>query len=1067
MSRGVVRRAKTATSHGGWLLCLLLLLVRGPLLLHGESKKTFSEPHRAPFGSSIVRLLPPEAVLSQVRVAQILQDDLGFLWMGTQYGLNRYDGVHMQQYLHDPSNPNSLGGSYVQALYKDRGGFLWISTDQSLDRYDPSTETFHHYDLQFPGSSKHYFVHQICEDASGILWLGTGGGLIRFDPVSSVYELVNKGKSGEHLFAENDIKALELDREGHFWIATRTQIVLFDPVAHSVLKRIATEFSPAATFMHEDVHGNFWAIVRNHLYRMDQARTRLDPVVALGGVQLSEYGELRAMMEDRTGDMWFGTEYSGVLHFKQDSNIVEIFAHQPGRSGSLPSERVIALFQDQRGDVWVGFHDMPPCMILRGEVSFRSTTYNPDAMTGLYSPLVTAIFEESSESMLIGTSEILQRQNLSTGEMTRPYPFLDGNDVLSIYRDREQRLWFGTDKGLYRLDTKGQLKRFGRQDRHEAHLSGAHVQRIFNDDGDLWVATWGGIDRYDPVTDSFTTVLELEHGENIYDAVVDRDHSIWLGTNRGVEHFFPNNQSLTSYRYKSGREQGPSDTRINTLLVDAVGTLWVGTQSGLDRFNRQTQHFQRVTQGIGFGGQVVSCLQEDADHHLWMGTNQGLLRFTPATSTFEQFSTIDGLPGMDLTGWGVCSKGGQSRMYFGGFSGAVSFLPSVAHRSSFTPHVAFTDLVIDGSAVKAGETPFLPKAIAYTQRLSLPHESNSFTLEFASLDFRDARAERFRYKLEGLDNGWNPIASGQRSLSFSRLPRKHYVLRLQTSIGGENSWKESLTLPIDIAPPWWARWWMLLLYLVAVASILILEWNRKLQQVREVYEARIEGRVRERTKLARDLHDTLLQDIQGLILRFQSYLLQMGAEDGKRQALTAILNRAEESVIDSRDAIQDLRTNPIDVAQLADAFGEYAEELSFLSHARAVVESDTAALAEHDFDVEELFQIGREAIRNAFQHAQASLVRIRISYVERRVRLLVEDNGIGMSSDLLEYGVEGHWGIRGMRERAERGGFTLQIRSRHIDGRGTEVVVTTPRQGFGRTIFLQKLAHRLQRLFQG
>ena len=1032
-----------------WLAHAVCFLVFASIVqpeILGAAKPQDPPRNPVPFGDSVVRPLPSEVTLSQVRAGQIIQDDRGFLWIGTQFGLNRYDGIRVRQFLHDPSDANSLGGSYIQVLFKDGKGNLWISSDQAFDRYNPETETFHHFDLTFHKGGMHVFVRHICEDRFGIFWLGTGEGLIRFDPKSGANSVVNSDRSGKPLFAEQDIKALNIDRDGQFWIATRTEIDLFDPMTQQVVRRIPTAYSPAVTMIHEDVHSNLWVIVQNNLYKMDDARTRLEPIHSLGGVDLTSFGELRTMTEDRDGDMWFGTEYSGIIHFKQAQATIETFSHQPGRSDSLPSNRITVIFADQRGDMWVAFHDTAPCLILRGALQFRSTAYIPDSETGLFSPLVTTVFEETPNDVLIGTSGVLQRQNQTTGELTRPFPFLDGTDVLSIYRDQDHRMWFGTDKGLYRIDERGGRKQFGRQDRHEPHLSGAHVQRIFSDKkGRMWVATWNGVDVYDPVSDSFNTVLELNHGENIYAVTEDPDGSFWFGTNRGVKHFLPEDKTLTSFPYKGGSIQGPSDTRVNTLFVDSTNTLWVGTQSGLDRFDKTTKTFQRLTDGNGLGGQVVSCIQEDASHHLWMSTNQGVLSFTPASPSFEQFTTIDGLPGMDLTGWGACTKAHSQRIYFGGFSGLVSFDPETMRHSDFVPKIVLTNLLFDSVPVKVGEMKALPTAINYLQSLSLPHDRNSFSLEFASLDFRDARVERFRYKLEGVDKAWTTIAPGQHSISFPRLPRRHYVFRLQLCNGGQSLWEEGISFPIDIDPPWWTSWWAMTIYVLVAFTAFALEWNRKLHQVRAVYEARLEGRVRERTKLARDLHDTLLQDLQGLILRFQSFVLQMEDKDERRETLTAILNRAEETVVSSRDAIQNLRANPMEPAQLAEAFGEYAEELSFLSNARAVIESDTEFLADCDLDAEELFEVGREAIRNAFQHAHASTIWIGIECDDRALRVTIEDDGVGIPAEAILDGVPGHWGIRGMYERAERAGLNLKIRSRYSSGRGTEISVIAPR----------------------
>jgi signal transduction histidine kinase len=234
---------------------------------------------------------------------------------------------------------------------------------------------------------------------------------------------------------------------------------------------------------------------------------------------------------------------------------------------------------------------------------------------------------------------------------------------------------------------------------------------------------------------------------------------------------------------------------------------------------------------------------------------------------------------------------------------------------------------------------------------------------------------------------------------------------------------------------------MIVFYALALLSLLWFERQRKLRQVQAIYEARLEGRVRERTRLARDLHDTLLQDLQGLILRFQSYLLLLDEADPKRSMLIASLNRAEGALVQGRDAIQDMRTRPLQLNDLPDAFGEYGEELSFLSNAKVLIEGDVPNVDDCELDAEEVLQIGKEAIRNALQHSKASHICVRIHCSNGILQLSIEDDGVGISEELASgLAVPGHWGIRGMRERAERLRAKFEIRSGHLSGKGTVVV---------------------------
>jgi signal transduction histidine kinase len=420
--------------------------------------------------------------------------------------------------------------------------------------------------------------------------------------------------------------------------------------------------------------------------------------------------------------------------------------------------------------------------------------------------------------------------------------------------------------------------------------------------------------------------------------------------------------------------------------------------------------------------------------------------FNPQSRVFHNYSVADGLPGMDMTGWQACQRGPTGQMYFGGFSGATAFQPDKVVDNSIAPPMVFTDFRLAGVSVKVGGRSPLQQSISYVRSLVLSHRQSNFSLEFSALTYSNSFLNRYRYMLEGLDSDWHEVGSEERLVSYNNLPAGKYVFRAQgaTSSG---PWSEpGLALRIEILPPWWSTWW----FRVACAALLILlaqsAYYFRLNQVAQRFNVRLE----ERTRIARDLHDTLLQSFQGLMLRFQTVdeMLPTRPQEAKK-ALEAALDRADKALVEGRDAIKDMRASTLvdhDLAQSMKALmTDLHEELETGDRDsvtfRVLVEG--APRTVHPTLGDEIYRIARESLRNAFRHAEARHIETEITYSEPLLRLRFRDDGRGIDPHVLEHGGRaGHWGLPGMRERAKHMGAQLDVWSK--PGAGTEVDLSIP-----------------------
>ena len=1004
--------------------------------------------------------LSTENGLSQTMVWQIAQDDQGFMWFGTQYGLNRYDGYKFKVFRHVPGVASSLSGVYIYSLFKDRSGTLWVGCDDFLDKFDPVTETFTHYRIDAEVSQGETVpVTTISQDHMGMLWLGTRKGLYRFDPSTGQIICYRHDPNNPFSLSNDEIRTTGEDREGTFWVGTHEGLDAFDRDTGKVTLHIPLQ-NLAPTSFYEDRFGVFWIfqITGGGLAVFDR-KTNTVTRYSFHHGHLSDAlltGVMTAL-EDRDGTLWFGTYGDGLVRFDRQSRKFIRYRNDPSNPDSLGEDNVITLFQDREGDIWTGMFMMAPNRFSTRPPLFEKFKHEPGSPNSLSGTMVNGIYEDRERILWISTIDALNRIDRKTGQYT--FYRAAGPGVsprpIAIVEDRSGFLWLGSDShGLTRFDPKtGAFKTFLHSPTDRFSLSNNIVNRLLIDHtGTLWATTFDGLDRLDPATSHFTVYKPNKTSGALIDIEVkeDRQGALWVGTHSsGLQRFDPTTGQFTVYQHNANDPASMSNNRVNSVHFDQSGTIWVGTQDGLDKFDPKTGRFKTYNEEDGLSGNVVSCILEDERGNLWMSTNNGLSKFDPLRKTFKNYYTADGLPGADLTGWGACYKSSTGEMFFGGFSGGTAFYPDNVVDSSYIPPVVLTDFRLFDRPVTVRSNSTLSKAIEFTNTLSLSHNQNVFSLEFSALSYFNPATNRYRYKLDGLDHEWHEVGSNQRLVTYTTLPAGSYTFHVQAATS-RGAWSEpGVQLAVEILPPWWNTWWSHASWMSAVLALLWVLYRYHLHQIAQEFNVRLEERVSERTRIARELHDTLLQSFHGSLFRFQAArnMLPRRPEEAL-QAMDGAISRAEEAIAEGRGAIQDLRSEPSthsDLEHLLTAIGRELEGSPEANHHSArfsvTVEGKREALSPILQD--EVYRIARELIRNAFQHAQARQIEAEIRYDHAQLRLRVRDDGTGIDPKVLRDGSRaGHWGLPGLRERAKQLGARLDFWSEA--GAGTEVDLTIP-----------------------
>jgi ligand-binding sensor domain-containing protein/signal transduction histidine kinase len=991
--------------------------------------------------------------LSQQRVTNIVQDARGFLWFGTQYGLNRYDGYHFKIFKNDPANPTSLCGVVISSLFIDRTGALWVGCDYALDRYDPLTETFVHYRLA--RSSATGSVRHISQDNAGVLWLSTGDGLFRVDPRDGSTVRFGHDNANPFSLSSDDVHSSGEDRAGTFWVATREGLDAFDPKNARVTEHVPLSESRDFSF-YEDHQGTFWVLYAsgNGLAVLDR-KTRQLTRYSYGRDDLSTHPltGVSSMLEDGEGNLWVGTFSDGLLRLDRDHHTFVRYRNDPAISESLSENRITTLFADREGNIWVGLGATEPVFFPTRPPVFEVLPFDFTNAANLGETLVNSIYEDRAGTLWMGTTGALirlDRQNRKLAHFEIPGNGI-ASDVLVVVEDSSGALWIGTSgQGLYRRSPEtGRLTAFHHRDNDSTSLSDDTVFQIFVDHvGTLWVATAHGLDRFNAATQSFTTFRYTGKGNpGVFGDVVESPNgTLWVSTDySGVLRFDARTGRFASVSDMQGRN-AVGYPRVNSLFLDHTGAIWAATQNGADRYERQTRQMTHYSERDGLASNDVHCILEDLNGGLWMSTSSGISHLDPRRNVFSNYSQADGLPGPDFTGYRACYRGGNGELFFGGFSGAVAVHPEKIPQAAYVPPVVITSFQLFGESVDPGPKSPLKRAIDYTDELRLPHDQNSFSFEFSALSFSSPATNRYRFKLEGLDQSWQEVGSDRRYATYTTLPPGRYRFRVQgATIRGP--WSDpGAAVRITIEPAWWQTSWFRALAGILIIMCAVALYASRVRKLRQLFDIRLEARDSERTRIARDLHDSLLQGYQALLFRLQAARNQLPERpEAAASALDTAMELGDKAMEESRAAVRDLREAAPAASELADALTALGDELALLGQEGAaiyhvLVEGKPKPMAPLVRD--EVYRIAREAVRNAAEHARARRIEVELVYGEREFAFRVRDDGGGIDPQTLARRRSGHWGLQGMRERAEsfRARFNVWTES----GAGTEIELIVP-----------------------
>jgi ligand-binding sensor domain-containing protein/signal transduction histidine kinase len=1011
--------------------------------------------------------------LSQGYVTAILQDRRGFMWIATRDGLNRYDGNTFVVFKHNPNDPDSLSSNFIEDLVEDDHGYLWISTNSGVNKFDPITERFTRYlhDPHNPDSIGGIYITRIARDSRGFLWFGTqDSGLDKCDPTTGIFTHYRNDSDGQFVGRINHV--IEDSRRSIWFVGDRG---LFRLTQHTgqITRTSAARNGLSAESLYADGAGNLWMLANSPvvgLIKYDPQTERLTrypfPVRAAGTLASTVSGGSvnSKLFADGQNGLWVPSS-EGLHYFDwRTGRFTYRFQHDENDPNSLDTNAVMSVYQDTGGVLWVGTENAGLNILNFRQEQFVHYMHRTSDPNSLSPGRVKAIYQDSDGALWVGLfPRALNRLDRKTGRIVHYLPRPgDGNtigtgtNVNAIYRDAAGYLWVGGGgSGLDRFDERtGRFKHYRHKPDDPNSLISDNVVTIYGDrNGQIWVGGQYGISRFDPATDAFTNYQPDPTNSAslvnwIWAICEDRSGALWLGTFGGaLVRFDRNANTFVSYAPDPHDPHKLNGAGLTSIHEDRSGTLWVGAFDGLYRYDRQSGTFARYTEIQGLPSSTIRCIQEDRLGNLWLSTQKGISRFDPKLESFRNFDVSDGLQSNEFSDG--CYEGRDGEMFFGGSNGFNAFFPENIRNNPYVPPVAITSFKIKNKPVPIGAHSVLKKAIAYVDSLTLSYRDNVFSFEFAALSYANSHKNRYRYKLENFDPDWSEVGSKQRLATYTNLDPGNYIFRVQAS-NSDGVWNEQgVSLPILITPPLWKTNWFRALCMAVVLAMLWAAYRYRVRQLQHEFNMRLEGRVEERTRIARELHDTLLQSVQGLMFAFQAArnLLPGRVEEAIR-TLDEAISEGDEAIVEGRNAIQGLRANPALESNLEHLLTVVGKELARSSSVQGErpafhVSVEGARQPLSPLLQDEVYRIAREILRNAFCHALASRIEAEITYDSQFFRLRIRDNGKGIDRKVLEHGArEGHWGLPGVHERAKRIGARLKLWSE--PGAGTEAELIVP-----------------------
>lgn len=1045
--------------------------------------------------------------LSNNQVESIFKDSRGYLWIGTNMGLNRYDGINFKVYKNIRNDDRSPLYDRIIGMSEDCGGNLWIK-GESYIIYDWRKESFiNNMDsvLNEMGLPPNPTVIEI-DQKKNFFIAYEGKGIYKYDIHTGEITVYGQSgnQNGQDLSNIADIKTTG----GFVW-------VLYE---NGVLERMDTEtksIDMRNTFFRENSQN---ATIKKTMFidadsavwiypGVDDKGTaffdpHLDTWILLdtkSNVALSS-SFVRCVRQDKSGLIWIGTDHGGLNIFDKKGNSIEVIKNDINNYNSIGQNSIISLYCEDNGTIWVGTY--------KNGLSY----YHPDMFKFRKPPLLypsgreaevfdcNSLCKDKAGNLWIGTNgKGLIKYNPQKNEIHRfrhdpQNPLSISSDIItSIFQDHRGVIWVGTFLGGLNAYDGKRFKRYSMEENNPNSLSSKSIYGLAEDnERNLWIATLGGgMNMLDARRETFTR-YNVQNSRLVSDFILsihaDSRKNIYLSSDRGIN-FIDRDSKEIGFPFPSPDYiDSLTSISVNYQIADSRGLLWIATDKGINIYDPFTKRFSYLTSNDGLPGDEVVSLAEDSDGNIWAGTRSGLAciycKYDHHTlhSSIVFFDENDGLPG-SVCNLNAIFKDGNDTIYIGTTGGYVSFNPRTISLNRTVPAPRFTELLITNQVVspdrKHNGRVIISKSISDLKEINLKHDETNFTVRFSSLDFIRPKKNRYRYMLEGIDNQWTEITDGVGAASYSNLNPGTY--KLVVYAGNNNTWSDDpIELKINVAPPFWFSWWAYILYacfiLVMIRLFLTYNLNKqkvKYEQAQKILEARKLHEVDElKLKFFTNISHEFKTPITLIISPLEKIMKSPVYEEHK--STFDIMYRNASNLLKMVNEILEFRKLDLNKMALNKSRGnivEFIKEIcrsfSSLASEKSIKLTFTTYLQEFQmmFDPEKMNKIIVNLLSNAFKYTEEGYIDISLAITEhlqndhntaRFLVLKVIDTGVGIDPEYKDKIFERFFRIEDTDKNQQPGtGIGLHLVSEYVKLHGGEISVeSTPGKGSVFTVLL-------------
>ena len=961
--------------------------------------------------------------LSQGTVETIIQDDQGYIWLGTNDGLCRYNGYEFKIYKHDEELENSITNNYIVDIKQDNLGNIWVGTANGLSKIDTKTDLITNYNMNDEEKSlSHYNIGDILITKSGDVLVGTSDGLnIYNEKKDEFYRIFNKDSDLSSQF----IRSLAEDENQNIWVATNNGIDKIDIKNNKNIISFKTgdgKFDISENDIYVvryDPKGYIWAgALKEGLNRIDINTNEVKQYKNDDRDEKSLPGNhVKDILRDSSGNLWVGTD-NGLAKYNEQTENFATYKNKIYDKTSLVNDEVFSIQEDESGLIWVGTY--AGISMFDPNTNIEHYKKDPFDENSISDNPIHGIYEDKDGLLWVGTNSkgvnVINRKNYNVKHLnktSKDYPISDDNinDVVGI----DNKIFIATKNGLNEVDKDLKtINIYNTEDR----ICNNNITALFADSKkNVWIGTANGISVLNTNTNEIIDITDILTNHNIEDQYIkviyeDSKGNYWVGCfiDGGLVKIDPNKRTIENYRNKKEDKTSISRNNIRSIVEDKNGNLYIGTSYGLNKLNESNNTFERYSEKDGLSNNTVYGLLVDDNNNLWASTNLGISKLDTNTMTFETFNIIDGFQGNEFNGRAYY-KNKSGELFFGGINGLNIFRPNDINRSRYVPTVIFDEFKVNGKVYKD------------INNQEFKYNENTINISVFISNYKNTKNIQYMYKLEGVSDSWD--ISRSNNINYSDLAPGTYTLKIKArSYSGKVSDESAVKFIIKL--PIWKSKAAILIYLIIITIVIY----RTINSVK-----RLDNLVKNKTlQLTKEMekNDKLLKKVIELEKRKNNYFVNLSHElrtplnvISSTEQLVTELNKSKDGIGKSKlngcmqvvrrntKRLLNLINNIIDTAKIES--GSY--QLNIREHDIVyIVEEATLSLKDYierkgieliiDPEMEEKIikcdehEIERcivNLVSNAAKFTpEGGTIEVTIEDLDEKVKIIVKDTGIGI-----------------------------------------------------------------------